>query len=126
MAVALSAAVRNAGFVFHGDSTTRNMQGPLQELLRFAAAPDVAVASRYYADKVVEVVRDTSDVAFELDIYNDVTCEADSCDVEEGWLMYSVERFYTKPLVYGLACAAGDDDGAYTLTATTMDTHKMA
>ena len=40
--------------------------------------------------------------------------------------MYSVERFYTKPLVYGLACAAGDDDGAYTLTATTMDTHKMA
>ena len=83
-------------------------------------------SSDYANAKVVEVVRDTSDVAFELDIYNDVTCEADSCDVEEGWLMYSVERFYTKPLVYGLACAAGEDDGAYTLTATTMDTHKMA
>ncbi|KAH8053209.1 voltage-gated potassium channel [Aureococcus anophagefferens] len=83
-------------------------------------------SSDYANAKVVEVVRDTSDIAFELDIYNDVTCEADSCDVEEGWLMYSVERFYTKPLVYGLACAAGDDDGAYTLTATTMDTHKMA
>ena len=33
------------------------MQGPLQELLRFAAAPDVAVAARYYADKVVAATR---------------------------------------------------------------------
>ena len=49
--------MRNAGFVFHGDSTTRNMQGPLQELLRFAAAPDVAAAARYYADKVVAATR---------------------------------------------------------------------
>lgn len=49
--------MRNAGFVFHGDSTTRNMQGPLQELLRFAAAPDVAVAARYYAEKIVAATR---------------------------------------------------------------------
>ena len=40
--------------------------------------------------------------------------------------MYSVERFYTKPLVYSVSCAAGDDDDAYTLDFITMDTHKMA
>ena len=87
--------------------------------------PSSTYTSSDYANcKIQEIVRDTSDVAMELAVYNDVTCEDDSCDVEEGWLMYSVERFYTKPLVYAVACAAADDDSA-TLSFTTLDTHKM-
>ena len=70
--------------------------------------------------KVQEVVRDTSEVAFELQVYGKKTCESGTCDVEEGWLMYSVERFYTEPMVYNTAC------GAKKFSFDTANTHKMA
>ena len=57
--------------------------------------------------KVQEVVRDSSDVAFELQVYGEKTCTTGTCDVEDGWLMYSVERFYEAPLVYDVDRRAG-------------------
>ena len=70
--------------------------------------------------KVQEVDRSTSGVAFELQVYGKKTCESGTCDVEEGWLMYSVERFYEDPMVYDVDC------GAERLSFATANTHKMA
>ncbi|KAH8072205.1 voltage-gated potassium channel [Aureococcus anophagefferens] len=53
-------------------------------------------------------------------VYGKKTCESGTCDVEEGWLMYSVERFYEDPMVYDVDC------GAERLSFATANTHKMA
>ena len=58
-----------------------------------------------YEARVAEITRDTSETAFQLDIYGRATCDdGEECDRTTGWLMYSVERFYTAPLVYDVSC----------------------
>ena len=41
-----------------------------------------------------------------------------------GWSMYSVERFYSAPLLYDVTCAYSAD-GRLLLNATTHNNHKM-
>ena len=57
-----------------------------------------------FAAKIVEVVRETSEVAFEAKFYGkemtESQCSGDVCHVKDGFFMYSVERFYDAPLVY--------------------------
>ena len=62
-----------------------------------------------YEARVAEITRSTMETAFRLDIFGKETCAAgESCARETGWLMYSVERFYDKPLVWDVACDGRD------------------
>ena len=59
-----------------------------------------------WAARVLEIDRETDGVAMQMDVYDDETTSTGK--VVSGWYLYSVERFYTKPLVYNIQCA-GDD-----------------
>ena len=62
-----------------------------------------------YEARVAEITRSTMETAFQLDIFGKETCAAgESCDRETGWLMYSAERFYDRPLVWDVACDGRD------------------
>ena len=77
---------------------------------------------RDYDAKVVELDRDSQEAAFEMTIYGADVCHGDddtTCTVESSWQMYSVERFYTKPLLYNVTC----DRASSSLSFTSFDTH---
>ena len=59
-----------------------------------------------YDAKVVELVRASSEVAFELEVSSDRGCSAAAspCSVDGTWLLYSVEKFYTAPLIANVTC----------------------
>ena len=79
-----------------------------------------------YAAKIVEVDRDTSDLAFELKVVtkdmSEESCRDDVCRVMGGFFMYSVERFYDAPLVYDVVF----DEKKGTLDLTTHNTYKQS
>lgn len=62
--------------------------------------------------RALEVVRSTNETAWEMTVYgercinghkeNEAECGR---TLGQGWTMYSVERFYTKPLVYNVTCS---------------------
>ena len=60
-------------------------------------------------------MRSTKATAWQLSVAG-AKCHESSCnrgESGEGWTAYSVERFYTQPLVYDVSCnATGRDGGA--------------
>ncbi|EGB02514.1 hypothetical protein AURANDRAFT_68807, partial [Aureococcus anophagefferens] len=73
-----------------------------------------------YECKIVEVVRDTSELAVEIEFFGGEECTAGTCLVNASWYTYSVERFFSRPLVYDVTCADGF------LAFTTQDTFKRS
>lgn len=69
-----------------------------------------------YDAQAVEVDMDTKEVAWELKVNGicDYTREEGGCKRTEleGWTIYSIERFYTAPLVYSASCV--DDVVSFT------------
>ena len=62
---------------------------------------------RRYDELIFEVVRSTKATAWQLKVAG-AKCHASSCnrgESGEGWTAYSVERFYTAPLVYRVTCS---------------------
>ncbi|KAJ8611803.1 hypothetical protein CTAYLR_008592 [Chrysophaeum taylorii] len=61
-----------------------------------------------YESRITEVNRDTKDIVYDLKVYGKLSCEDKICkrgtSGDEGWKLYSVERFYSKPLVYNVSC----------------------
>ena len=74
-----------------------------------------------YEAKVVEVVRETKDVAWSLEVYGQQECEDKECERSNnvGWKMYSAERFFVAPVVYNVTCGSG------TLSFTTQNNFKQ-
>ena len=73
-----------------------------------------------YECKIVEVVRNTSELAVEIEFFGGEECTAGTCLVNASWYTYSVERFFPRPLVYDVKCADGF------LAFTTQDTFKRS
>ncbi|KAK7254350.1 hypothetical protein SO694_00009476 [Aureococcus anophagefferens] len=73
-----------------------------------------------YECKIVEVVRNTSELAVEIEFFGGEECTAGTCLVNASWYTYSVERFFPRPLVYDVTCADGF------LAFTTQDTFKRS
>jgi len=90
-----------------------------------------------YDCRVSEIDRSSSRIAWEVKIhgkYRNALCEEQFCgrDIDVGWRMYSVERFYETPLVHNARCDAknmtisfvahssfkrnNEDPGSYSLT----------
>jgi len=60
-----------------------------------------------FETRIVEVERATKKVAWQADVYGGSHCSENICAREyEGWKVYSVERFYTEPLVYEIICTS--------------------
>ena len=66
---------------------------------------------RYYEDdydaKIVEVVRNSSEIAWQLEVFGGESCDTGTCRVNASWYAYSVERFFPRPLVYDVRCSSG-------------------
>ena len=79
-----------------------------------------------FSAKIVEVVRDSSEVAFEVKITSTAMTEAECpdnvCMIKDGFFMYSVERFYEAPLVYSY----GYDAKTGVVSFTTANTYKQS
>lgn len=62
-----------------------------------------------YEARAIEIVRDTKETAWRMDVYGRNSCSERICtrNNAEGWKMYSIERFYTAPLVYNVTCTPG-------------------
>ena len=62
-----------------------------------------------YDARAAEVVRGVeTEVAWKMDVFGATACTEETCERSSGgWKLYSVERFYTAPLIYGAACAHG-------------------
>ena len=71
--------------------------------------------------KIVEVVRDTKDIAWSLEVYGVQDCDDKECERSNnvGWKMYSAERFFTSPAVYNVTCTSGS------LSFTTQNNFKQ-
>lgn len=57
--------------------------------------------------QIIEVTRDTKEVAWELMVVGNTTedyKESDELVLFRSWAIYSAERMYSKPLVYGISC----------------------
>ena len=93
-----------------------------------------------YDARAFEVQRDTKATAWELFVIGercvapggggDGCVRSDQGGIGTGWTMYSVERFYTAPLVYDLGCAVDADapgagTGAVRFTFTSHNNFKM-
>ena len=74
-----------------------------------------------YDAKIAEITRGSYETAFELEVSSGRACDADPCTVDGTWLMYSVERFYTAPLVANLTC-----EGGALASFTTWNTYKQS
>jgi hypothetical protein len=69
--------------------------------------PDELTDEVDYDVRAVEVVRSSGDLAWELKVKG-VKCEAATCARDnEGWTSFSIERFYTAPLLSSVACSDG-------------------
>jgi len=91
--------------------------------------PEVVTDDSEYDELIFEVVRSTKATAWQLKVAG-AKCHASSCnrgESGEGWTAYSVERFYTQPLVYDVSCnATGRDGGAkYALAFTAQNNYKQ-
>ena len=69
-----------------------------------------------YDAQAVEVDMDSKEVAWDLKVNGicDYTSDEGGCTRSDtaGWTIYSIERFYTAPLVYGVSCS--DDVVSFT------------
>jgi len=67
-----------------------------------------------YEARAIEIVRDTKETAWKMDVYGRNSCSEHVCTRQsaEGWKMYSIERFYVAPLVYNVTCATDDATNA--------------
>ena len=82
-----------------------------------------------YESRMVEVVRDTHEIAWEATVFGHFPCESYPCDRDEehgfdqpqGWAQYQVERFYDAPLVAGASCAAGEPTDAAAAAAASLE-----
>ena len=73
-----------------------------------------ASPERQVQSGIIEVVRNTSEVAWHLQIWGDA-CPDANCFLSskhEGWMMFSVERFYDAPLLFSPAAGGGASGGA--------------
>ena len=79
-----------------------------------------------FSAKIVEIVRETSELAFEVKVVaeamSEPECPDDVCDIRDGFFMYSVERFYDAPLVWD----ASYDRKTGALTFRTANTYKQS
>jgi len=65
-----------------------------------------------YDAQVLEVTRDgdSSEVAWEMTVTGESCSDKGGCDrTENGWSIYSAERFYDAPLVWNFTCSNVDD-----------------
>jgi len=76
-----------------------------------------------YDAEIVEVVRETGDIAWNMKIWGDGTRSTNSQQIY-GWMMYSVERVYEEPIIINPSCTTGSS--ADTLTFDTFNNFKMA
>ena len=76
-----------------------------------------------YDAEIVEVVRETGDIAWNMKIWGDGTRNTNDKSIY-GWVMYSVERVYEEPILINLSCTTGKS--ADTLTFDTFNNFKMA
>ena len=76
-----------------------------------------------YDAEIVEVVRETGDIAWNMKIWGDGTRSTNDNQIY-GWMMYSVERVYEEPIIINLSCTTGNS--ADTLTFDTFNNFKMA
>ena len=63
-----------------------------------------------YDERAVEITRPGGEIAWQLEVMGAVcTATEGECDrsTGDGWTFYSIERFYTAPLVYNLTCSVG-------------------
>ena len=69
--------------------------------------PDELTTDVDYDVRAVEVVRDSGDLAWEMKIMG-VKCEETKCARDnKGWTSYSMERFYTAPIISSASCSDG-------------------
>ena len=61
-----------------------------------------------FDERAIEVTRPGGETAWQLDVKG-VKCDESECKraAGSGWTFYSIERFYTAPLLYNVACAGG-------------------
>ena len=88
----------------------------------------------FYESRMLEVVRDTHELAWEATVYGWYPCDgSDPCDKTEahgfaqpaGWAQYAVERFYDAPFVADAACVTTDGAGGVTLSFTAWNQFKQ-
>ena len=61
-----------------------------------------------YDERAVEITRPGGDTAWQLDVVGAPVTEAEYTRSKgDEWTFYSIERFYTAPLVYNLTCSVG-------------------
>ena len=99
---------------------------PTANLLACYWPSDTMDFDNQFSAKIVELDRSTSETAFELKIVNQemtsAECEHDVCRIQDGFFMYSVERFYDAPLVYDVSWEPKTSE----LTFTTHNTYKQS
>lgn len=125
--VRLDPAAANATIVWEYDTNTKteefgdNDPLPTGNMLGcwFQSTQTFTVEDDYEA-KIVEVVRNSSEIAWQLEVFGGSTCDSGNCLVNASWYMYSVERFFPRPLVYDVRC----EDGF--LSFTTQSTFKRS
>lgn len=58
-----------------------------------------------YEARIAEVDRASSMLAYDVKIYGNTICESERCQrTTKGWKLYSVERFYKRPLIWNVTC----------------------
>lgn len=58
-----------------------------------------------YEARIIEVVKDTKETAWEALIYGDDNLKKNGSSY--GWSIYSADRFYLHPLIYDVSCQSG-------------------
>jgi len=57
-----------------------------------------------YDVRASEIDRTTKELAWDMKVYGNNECTEENCIEQDGWRMYSVERFYENPLVHHVVC----------------------
>ena len=86
-----------------------------------------------YESRMVEIVRETHELAWEATVFGQYPCPSYPCDrteahgfaQPEGWAQYQLERFYDTPLVADAVCARAGDDDDFELSFTAWNQFKQ-
>lgn len=71
-----------------------------------------------FDQRALEIVRATNETAWEMTVYGERCMKSSDCarTLGQGWTMYSIERFYTKPILYNVTCSRRGHDHAVSFT----------